>query len=111
MICEVSSTPGLSSLWGSCYNRVMINQQVVDDITARREHQDRKFGVRDLHPMQWLTICVEEMGEVAFAICEGDNDAYRNELVDLAASAIAALECLDNGGQQMTSRLATPQVS
>lgn len=66
-----------------------------EDIKKERARQDRQWGEQNHFPQKWLTILMEEVGEVASAILERDYDGYRNELVQVAAVAIAALEAID----------------
>ncbi len=70
-------------------------EQVYALITAERTRQDAKWGSnRDLHPYLWLTILTEEVGEVARAALGNDPDNLRDELVQVAAVAIAQLEAM-----------------
>lgn len=78
--------------------------RLVDD---ERHRQDEKWGVVDRPPLEWLPIIAEEFGEVATEICKGcvppesenglDVAAYRNELLQLAAVCVAAVENIDYG--------------
>jgi len=79
-------------------------EKVVQLILDERVRQDEKWGTDRSGGFytRWLTILVEEVGEVAEAILEaphypglGDKDV-RAELVQVAAVAMAALEF---GGQ------------
>jgi NTP pyrophosphatase (non-canonical NTP hydrolase) len=45
-------------------------------------------------PMEKVTVLLEEVGEVARAVLEGDRDNLRDELVQVAAVAWAWLEAL-----------------
>lgn len=67
---------------------------ICDAIIEERRRQDEKFGQmpRDRAPSVHLAILMEEVGEVAKAILEGDSDGYLEELVQVAAVAIAAIE-------------------
>lgn len=65
------------------------------DVIEEREKQDKKWGVQNHDPLFWNAILGEEFGEVSKAILEEDEDGYREELVQVAAVAIAALESLD----------------
>lgn len=69
-------------------------KDLVDIILAERGRQIRKFGSKgeNLNATAWLTILGEEYGEVARAVREGDSDNYAEELVQVAAVALAALE-------------------
>jgi len=65
-------------------------------VRKERERQDRKWGVsRNLHPQLWLPVVMEEVGEVAQAVLKGDRDNYREELVHIAAVALAAIQDFD----------------
>ena len=66
-------------------------------IQEERDRQNAKWGVKSLPPTIWLPVLVEEVGEVARAIMEQDNQAMRGELVQVAAVCIAWLECLFTG--------------
>jgi NTP pyrophosphatase (non-canonical NTP hydrolase) len=71
------------------------SEKIVADVLAERARQDLKWGVCH-HPSQmWLTILAEEVGEVAKAILLKDTKNYREELVQVAAVALAAIESLD----------------
>lgn len=64
------------------------------------KRQDDKWGSnRTLHPLQWMAILTEEVGEVAKNINDGHQDPtqmdlinYKEELVQCAAVAIQALK-------------------
>lgn len=47
-------------------------QQLMDEVYEERVRQEAKWGTRDEPPGQWLTVLVEEVGEVAKAILERD---------------------------------------
>lgn len=84
-------------VWSLIENNTQVNQTttyLVDAILAERDRQIRKFGSKgeNLNATAWLTILAEEFGEVATAVREGDSDNYAEELVQVAAVAIAALE-------------------
>lgn len=67
-------------------------------------HQERmrqldKFGKQDWPPEFWMTILMEEVGESARAVCEmkllpakAYADNYKEELIQVAAVALSALE-------------------
>lgn len=80
------------------------------DVTKERLRQDAKWGVsRNLHPQLWLAVLVEEVGEVGQAILNGEIDNYREELVQVAAVALAAIQDFDWQSHQR-DRLPPPQV-
>lgn len=72
----------------------LVQQTIVEEVLLERTRQDEMFGAmpRNLTPAAWLTILVEEIGEVARASIEGDSTGYPIELIQVAAVAIAALE-------------------
>ena len=78
---------------------VQATVQVLYDVAAERDRQDKKWGVQLHDPQWWLVILAEEVGEVARAIFEADDagvrEDYRAELVQVAAVAVAAIESLD----------------
>lgn len=67
--------------------------QVLDE----RRAQDDKWGVQNHDPFAWLTILMEEVGEASEAVLEWQPDKYKRELVQVAAVAVAALECANRG--------------
>lgn len=79
---------------------------VLGDVLNERERQDRKWGIQNHSPDAWISILGEEFGEVCKAANESganfglidktiDLTDYRKELIEVAAVAIAAIECLD----------------
>lgn len=83
-------------------NGITPTQRALNDVANERIVQDVTWGpARDLHPTEWLTILMEEVGEVAEVLndtheaAEIDLDAYRAELTQVAAVAIAAIEHAD----------------
>lgn len=95
--------------------------KILGQIRAERERQNEKWGVQNHKPVEWVTILTEEVGEVAKEACDHhfknpflniitgevrdieENDIiqkirlkdYRKELIQVAAVAIQAIECLD----------------
>ena len=67
----------------------------MEEILAEREKQDQKWGEQNHDTQMWLTILVEEIGEVAKAILEKDDIGYRKELVQVGAVALAALQSFE----------------
>lgn len=64
------------------------------DVLDERDAQDARWGVQDHTPTRWLAILTEEVGEVARAINENDLANYEEECVQVAAVALAMVECL-----------------
>ena len=70
--------------------------KVFEMILAERVVQRAKWPHGDRHAdATWLTILTEEVGEVAKAILESGADDVRDELVQVAAVAVAWLEGLE----------------
>ena len=78
--------------------------QVLGEVLAERKRQDEKWGEQNHDPITWLGILVEEVGELAKAIIEtvfisfgshGGIGNIRREAIDVAAVAVAIVECLD----------------
>ncbi len=88
---------------GHCYyHRYLMDGRILQAIQDERDRQDAKWGSqRDLAQETWLTILVEEVGEVAESILEGDPEGYAKELIQVAAVAVAALEGYYGGPEEM----------
>ena len=83
-----------------------IPYQILKELETERKRQEQKHGrpdgkPRQLHPYTWMGIIGEEYGEVQQAINDQfftsnpDYRNYRKELIELAASAIAAADAFD----------------
>lgn len=73
---------------------------VVREVVAERVRQDSKWGEQNHNPAEWLAVLTEEVGEVAQEVLRARFGgrgllAYRKELVQVAAVAVAMIECLD----------------
>ena len=89
--------------------------QILTEIIEERVKQDIKWGRQNHCPKTWLMILGEEVGEANKAVLESATYAegklvsldkvklvsgkgnYREELVQVAAVALAMIECLDRG--------------
>lgn len=71
---------------------------ILANVQAERERQDVKWGEQNHHPFVWLAILQEEVGEAAKAALEGCPLDYHKEMIQVAAVAVAALECLERMG-------------
>ena len=56
-----------------------------DLIQIERDAQDEKWGEQNHSDEKWLAIALEELGEVAEATLENDDEALLNEIVQVAA--------------------------
>ena len=68
---------------------------ILDEVSLERYKQDKKWGEQNHSPEVWLAILGEEFGEVCRAVCENDVPNYREELVQVAAVAVAMIGALD----------------
>ena len=57
------------------------------------------MGIQNHKRYVWSSILGEEVGEVNKAINDGDLDNYREELVQVAAVAVAMIESYDRNKQ------------
>lgn len=80
---------------------------ILFDVLNERDWQNKKFGSnRHQHPFVWNTILSEEVGEAAKDSLDmffgNDKEEalkrYREELIQVAAVAIAIVQDLDNNG-------------
>lgn len=68
---------------------------VLDEVRMERKRQDGKWGEQNHHPVYWIGVLAEELGEAAKASIEFRWAAMRMELVHTAAVAVAMIEALD----------------
>lgn len=74
-------------------------QEALILVDNERNRQDTKWGIQDHEPLYWNAIIGEEKGEFEKAILEQQGfDAMIKELSHIAASAVAAMECLMRNG-------------
>jgi NTP pyrophosphatase (non-canonical NTP hydrolase) len=80
----------------------MNNEQakILSEILIERDRQDSKFGEQTRPPEDYLMILGEEVGEANKAalehkLCGKDPIFYREEMIQVAAVAIAAIESFD----------------
>ena len=71
-------------------------QRVFDLIVDERVRQDNKWGKDRIQPAYlWLTILIEEVGEVGEAALSKDIKNMKEELIHCAAVIVAWMESLD----------------
>ena len=75
---------------------------ILGEVNQERHKQDKKWGEQNHCPEFWLTILMEEVGEAARGALSTrfgwQPDAYANyrkECIQVAAVAVAMVECLD----------------
>lgn len=74
--------------------------EVLSEVVQERINQEEKWGPQNHSPLLWLGILGEEFGEVSKAVIEmhfdgSDASKIREELIQVAAVAVAAIESLD----------------
>jgi len=87
-----------------------LKAKVLAEVDTERINQNFKWGIQNHCPKVWLMILGEEVGEANKAILESskykdgklvmnkdlqDFSEYRKELIQIAAVAVAMVECLD----------------
>ena len=73
-------------------NKRINAQTVCLDVVIERDKQDRKWGT-EIHSREtMLTVLMEEVGEAAKAVLEGDFKNYEEELIQVAAVAVKMIE-------------------
>ncbi len=78
----------------------LTKQKVIHEaIEAERQRQDAMWGIQNHSPAPWLSILTEEVGEVARAINEDDGAKYVEELIQVAAVAVAMIESYRRNGE------------
>lgn len=71
---------------------------MLEVIAAQRRYQREKWGNEhdDTHyPQDWPLLLSVRVGRIADAALEGDMKTYKDQLIKLAAVAVAALETAD----------------
>ena len=78
--------------------RPVSTASILVEVQDERMRQDIKWGSqRHLAPEKWVAILGEEFGETARAVLEHDPDHEREELIQVAAVAVARVEAIDAG--------------
>lgn len=79
-----------------------MNNSIYEKIQAECDRQDEKWGIRNNHPLEWLTILYEETGEVAMEVNDAghdvanlDMDKYETELIQCGAVITQMLKNID----------------
>lgn len=77
-------------------------EEAIQCVVNERQAQDAKWGQQDHSPVEWISVLTEEVGEAAehANLCNWHPTTamfanLRDELVQVAAVAIAAIESLD----------------
>lgn len=70
---------------------------IFEEIKIEQDAQTIKWGEQNHHPYKWLAILGEEVGEANKAVLESSLLQYRDELIQVAAVTVSAIESLDRG--------------
>lgn len=70
---------------------------ILDEITVERKNQIAKWGDNKPPIDTMLRVIGEEFGEACQAINDGDHYGYRQELIQVAACCVKAVEAFDAG--------------
>ncbi len=75
----------------------MSTKEALLKVLLRRKEQDKKWGEipRYINGHKWINILGEEVGEVHEAILNEDIENLKDELIDVAAVAVAWVEEID----------------
>lgn len=89
----------------------LINQAFIcQEVIAERQQQDEKWGYdRVLSSYSRLAVLMEEVGEAARACLERDYPNLREELVQVAACAVAWVEQMDAQNETLLGNLRDSQ--
>jgi len=90
-------------------------KNILIEVLKECSSQEEYWGIQNHHPEKWMNILMEEVGEASKAVLEsfpfqGDQkesnkrywiSEYRDELIQVAAVAISAIDSLDrNEGKE-----------
>ena len=70
-------------------------EEILEEVKDERGRQDEKWGEQNHVPLKWLAILGEEVGEANKAVLEDDRENLREELIQIAATAVAFIESLE----------------
>jgi NTP pyrophosphatase (non-canonical NTP hydrolase) len=90
-----------------------VMKSAIADLMSERARQDSLWGQQDHEAIVWLGILTEEVGELAQQIIEStifnhrqveeyNFESMREEAVQVAAVALALVECLDRNKDKYT---------
>lgn len=72
--------------------------RLIKSILLERRQQDLKWGKQEHNAAWWMNILMEEVGEASKAVLEQSPEQYREEMIQVAAVALAALESFEEHG-------------
>ena len=98
--CRLPNCPCREQQWPDEESRPAIIGIVLDDIIVERIRHKRLYPDQTRSPAEWLAVLTGELGEVADEVLkmtvfdQANHDKYWEEMVHVAAVAIAALESM-----------------
>jgi NTP pyrophosphatase (non-canonical NTP hydrolase) len=81
---------------------------VIALIVDERYRQDQKWGEQNHDDNRWLAIFTEELGEIARALLEENEEEADNEIVQAAAVLAAWQECRVRNRQKQAAKRPQP---
>jgi NTP pyrophosphatase (non-canonical NTP hydrolase) len=78
-----------------------LTEQALEMISKERDRQDAKWKLQRHTPEKWLTIIMEEVGEMAQAIQKGDIQHKLSDADDLLTETIQAAACCVELAEQL----------
>lgn len=96
--------------------RAVRQQRAVEDVLDERKFQDEEWGTQNHHPAYWLAILGKQVGQFGTAVLnrewwldrDGATRKMREEAVQIAAVAVAIIECIDSGEMPVGLETAKP---
>lgn len=78
-----------------------LTKQILNMVSDERDRQDEKWKLQRHTPEKWLTIAIEEVGEVAQAIQKGDFQHKSSDADDVLTETIQAAAVLVSFAEQL----------
>lgn len=70
-----------------------LTQEILSRIAIERKRQDELWGIQNHDPYKWLTILIEELGEVSQDFLKSRPIEAMEEMIQSAAVIVAWIEC------------------
>lgn len=92
-------------------------EDAINDVLLERDRQDEQWGVQNHHPAYWLAILGKQVGQLGSAVLDREwwvekekaTAKVREEAVQVAAVAVALIECIDKGEMPVGLVTAKPE--
>lgn len=83
------------SLFRVCCDESCVKPMNVLAVLKERARQETRWGEQNHGQEKWLQILIEEVGEYTQACLDGDMNHAKEEMVQVAAVALAIIESMD----------------